>query len=656
MTVAPSYRPYTDFSLFMPLRRQMILLIAGPALAIYVLILGIAAFNQYRESKREAEVSMTRLAASYSSRFDGKMRDAARIADTTARFFESGVTISDDNVYKLLEDNVQQTPLVYGSCLAFEPGTRRPAGELFAPYVYRGPAGLKRENIDRNVYDWTSDPNYTWYSRPKKLGRAVWSEPYFDKGAGNILMSTYSATFHAGKSFGGVCTVDIDLARLRETVGNEIDATLDFVILASDGRYVYHSDASRIMARPFSEYADANRRNDLATLMKQMVSGQTGAAWLDGWDSDAPVGVFYSPISSTGWVFISRVPTDVVLSSVRHRTLLNGMALLAALLLIAGCIYFVAGRIAAPIGALEHAVTDVGRGDLGTRVDESASTTEVRNLAHSFNRMTADLRANVERLAVEKAVRQRMERDLDIARQIQRGLLPSSKPDVPGYDIAGWSRAADKTGGDYFDWQVLPDGRVLISLADVSGHGIGPALMAAVCRAYARATIHEEDLGRYMDRLNQLLIDDMPEGRFVTFVGVLVDPKSHQVQMISAGHGPLFRCVHANGELIETGADGVPLGLVPQNEYGSATKFSLDPGDSVLLITDGLFEWPNATGESYGLKRLRNAIRASPSVTTDEMIQRLYDQSQEFAGKVAQEDDVTIVVIRRLPAIESNGA
>jgi serine phosphatase RsbU (regulator of sigma subunit) len=264
--------------------------------------------------------------------------------------------------------------------------------------------------------------------------------------------------------------------------------------------------------------------------------------------------------------------------------------------------------------------------------------------------MTADLRANVERLAVEKAVRQRMERDLDIARQIQRGLLPSSKPDVPGYDIAGWSRAADKTGGDYFDWQVLPDGRVLISLADVSGHGIGPALMAAVCRAYARATIHEEDLGRYMDRLNQLLIDDMPEGRFVTFVGVLVDPKSHQVQMISAGHGPLFRCVHANGELIETGADGVPLGLVPQNEYGSATKFSLDPGDSVLLITDGLFEWPNATGESYGLKRLRNAIRASPSVTTDEMIQRLYDQSQEFAGKVAQEDDVTIVVIRRLSA------
>ena len=219
--------------------------------------------------------------------------------------------------------------------------------------------------------------------------------------------------------------MDIDLARLRETVGKEIDETLDFVILAADGRYIYHPDPSRIMARTLSDYADANRRNELAPVMKQMLSGQTGAAWLDGWDTDEPVGVFYSPISSTGWVFVSRVPTEVVLSSVRHRTLLNGLALVAALLLIAGCIYFVAGRIAAPIGALEHAVMDVSRGDLAARVDESASTTEVRNLAHSFNSMTADLRANVERLAVEKTARQRMEHDLDIARQIQRGLLPS---------------------------------------------------------------------------------------------------------------------------------------------------------------------------------------------------------------------------------------
>ena len=627
----------------------MILLIAGPALVINVLILGIAAVGQYGQSKREVESSMTRLAASYSSRFDGKLREVARIAETTARFLDSRVTVSDEIVYKLLEGNVQQSPLVYGSCLAFEPGTRRPGDELFGPYVYRGPEGLHRMNIDKSVYDWTRDPKYTWYSKPKALGRAMWSEPYFDKGAGNILMSTYSATFRAGNSFGGVCTVDIDLPRLRETVGKEIDESLDFVILTADGRYIYHPDASRMMAGRLGDYASSDRRREIELLGKQMLSGRAGAAWLDGWESDEPLGVFYAPISSPGWVFVSRVPTEAVLSSVRQRMLLGGMALLTTLLLVAGCIYFVSGRIAAPLGALEHAVLEVSRGDLTARVDQSASTTEVRHLAESFNSMTADLRANLERLAVEKTARQRMERDLDIARQIQRGLLPGAKPDVPGYDIAGWSRAADKTGGDYFDWQVLPDGRVLISLADVSGHGIGPALMAAVCRAYARATTQEKDLGGFMDRLNDLLMDDMPEGRFITFVGVLLDPKQHQVQMISAGHGPLFRCVHASGDLIESGADGVPLGLVPESEYGTPATFSLDPKDSVLLITDGLFEWRNAGDESYGLERLRSAIRDASCAATDELIQKLYDESQSFAGDVAQDDDVTIVVIRRLP-------
>ena len=384
--------------------------------------------------------------------------------------------------------------------------------------------------------------------------------------------------------------------------------------------------------------------------MSQLLSGQSGAAWLDGWETDQRVGVFYAPIPSTGWIFVARVPTDVVLSDVWRRTLLNGLALVAALLLIAGCIYLVAGRIAAPLGALESAVTEVSRGDLSARVDESASTTEVRHLAQSFNSMTADLRANLERLALEKTARERMERDLDIARQIQRGLLPNSTPQVPGYDIAGWSRAAEKTGGDYFDWQVLPDGRILISLADVSGHGIGPALMAAVCRAYARATTQENDLGSYMDRLNDLLMDDMPEGplhHVCRRVDRSRDPSSADdlrgARTIVSLRTLQWRMHRIGRRRSAAGRDSAKTNMA------LATKFSLHPGDSVLLITDGLFEWPNAAGECYGLERLRNAIRASSLVPADEMIERLYAHSQQFAGSSAQEDDVTIVVIRRLP-------
>ena len=324
-------------------------------------------------------------------------------------------------------------------------------------------------------------------------------------------------------------------------------------------------------------------------------------------------------------------------------------ALAATLLLVCAAIYFVAGRIAAPISSLEHGVMQISGGDLNARIDEKSSTVEIHNLATNFNRMTADLRSHVDRLAVEKAERQRIEHDLDIARRIQQGLLPTAKPDLPDYDIAGWSRAADKTGGDYYDWQRLPDGRILISLADVSGHGIGPALVAAVCRAYARASVseHEQDLAPIVDRLNGLLVDDMPEGRFVTFAGVLLDPQTHRVQMISAGHGPLFRCVAAGGRLIESDADGLPLGLFPGNEYGPANEFVLEPGDLVLLVTDGLFEWTNEAGESFGLDRLRAAIQRLASRSGDDMIQGLYAEAHDFVGGRAQADDVTIVVVKR---------
>jgi sigma-B regulation protein RsbU (phosphoserine phosphatase) len=635
----------------MTLRRQMIVWIAGPALLICLLILGLAAIAQYEQSKREVEQAMTRLAASYAARLDGYLREAARIADTTARFLASDLDISDDAVYVLLENNVRQMPLVYGSCLAFEPGTRRPVDELFAPYVYRQGDSLQRMNIDQGVYDWFGDPAYTWYTQPKKLGRGVWSEPYFDEGAGGILMSTYSAPFQAGNEFGGVCTIDIDLPRLRETVGRELDEQLDFVILGTDGRYVFHPDASRIMARTMFDYLAESGRGDLASSARPMIASQAGAGavWLDGWETDESIGAFYAPIPSTGWTFVCRVPKASVLADVWRRTLQNAAALVGTLLLVCGAIYFVAGKIAAPITQLERGVMEVSRGDLDAKIDESAPTTEIHNLAASFNRMTADLRGHVERLAVEETERKRLEFDLDIARQIQQGLLPTQRPDLPGYDISGWSRSANKTGGDYYDWQTLSDGRLLVSLADVSGHGIGPALMAAVCRAYARASVaaDDEELSPIIDRLNALLTTDMPEGRFVTFVGILLDPARHRAQMISAGHGPLFRCVRVGAELIESDADGLPLGLLPENEYGPANEFLLDPGDSVLLVTDGLFEWTNAAGDAYGLDRLRSAIHKFTSSSSDDMIQGLFAETQKFVGEVPQADDVTIVVVRR---------
>ena len=136
---------------------------------------------------------------------------------------------------------------------------------------------------------------------------------------------------------------------------------------------------------------------------------------------------------------------------------------------------------------------------------------------------------------------EQLEREMDIARSIQLGLLPKDLPDVPGFEIAGWSKPADETGGDYFDWLTLPDGRTIISIADVTGHGIGPALIVAACRAYFRAVaMNDQSLEEVVLHVNQLLTHDLPPAKFITAVVGILDPKEHAMQMFSAGHGPLL--------------------------------------------------------------------------------------------------------------------
>ncbi len=632
----------------MSMQRQMMLRIGGPVLAIYVLILGVAGSSLFRSAREGAEESTSRVAASYAAAFEGRLVEVARIAETTSRFVEIAPEVSDDAIYAQLSTNVLQTPLVYGSAMAFEPGVRKPADELFSPYVCRDGEGLRLMNIGRDVYDWYADPVITWFSLPKALGRSVWSAPYFDEGAGDILMSTYSAVIAGDGGFTGVCTIDIDLARLRGTVGSGIDGDVDFVVLTRDGQFVFDPDPSRIMRQTIYEVAEEQNRPALARLAGEMLSGRSGTAEIDGWDTDERLLVCFEPIPSADWVFVSRIPVRTVLAEVRTKTIWGGLALGATLLLMLGSIALVSRTITRPIARLREKVGQVGRGDLAVTLDESASSDEIRELAATFNRMTGELRAHVERLSVEITARSRIERDLDVAREIQQGLLPSTRPDIAGYAIAGYSRPADKTGGDYYDWCPTPDGRLFMSLADVTGHGVGPALVTAVCRAYVHASLATgQQLPELISRLNDLLVADLPAGRFVTFVGMALDPHTNIASVLSAGHGPTYHYVAATRTLAELNADGFPLGVEPGAHFPEPRRLAMAQGDILILLTDGLFECPNQAKERFGLERLRAAILDAAGLDADGIIKRLTAVSLAFSGEVPPEDDVTLVVVKR---------
>lgn len=291
----------------------------------------------------------------------------------------------------------------------------------------------------------------------------------------------------------------------------------------------------------------------------------------------------------------------------------------------------------------------MAEGDLDARVENIGTHDEIGSLALDVNTMTARLRHHVERLAAEATTRQKFEHDLSIARDIQRGLLPVHRPSLPGYDLAGWSKPADQTGGDYYDWQTLPSGNTAITLADVTGHGIGPALVTAVCRAYARATFpNGADVGRVLDQINDLLCDDLQSERFVTFVVALLEPTTHTVRLLSAGHGPLLLYRAAQDCVESFIAHNIPFGLFQNLGYGPPSILEMRPGDTLVLITDGFFEWPNPKGEQFGIQKVEVAIRAAASRSADELIQHLYTEVTCFAEDAPQLDDLTAVVLKRV--------
>jgi serine phosphatase RsbU (regulator of sigma subunit) len=240
-----------------------------------------------------------------------------------------------------------------------------------------------------------------------------------------------------------------------------------------------------------------------------------------------------------------------------------------------------------------------------------------------------------------------IERDLAVARDIQSGLLPAESPNFAGFDIAGMNRPADQTGGDYYDWQTLPDGRLAVVLADVTGHGIGPALVMAVCRAYARASAPSApEPGALLRRLNELLVADLRGGRFITFALALLDP-SGRVDLLSAGHGPTLLYHADTGEVEQFGGDGPPLGIALEERYEPTRTFTMRRGDLLVLLTDGFIEWARDGREQFGAARMADELKRRADRPAAEILRDLDGAVREFAAGAPQLDDTTAVVIKR---------
>jgi phosphoserine phosphatase len=268
------------------------------------------------------------------------------------------------------------------------------------------------------------------------------------------------------------------------------------------------------------------------------------------------------------------------------------------------------------------------------------------NLAETLGAQTgvALQRANLLKHYVAK---QEMQRAMEIAREIQRALLPSGPPLITGFDVAGFSESADDTGGDTFDFLQLQDGRWLLAVADASGHGVGPALVIAQTRAMLRAiAMQGRDVSTILATSNDLLCRDL-QGRFVTcFLGML-DPITAGMTYASAGHGPLLFYDRQGDDFDELVATGLPMGVMEEADYEKVVARQFKSGDFAAITTDGFFEAENVDGEMFGMGRLRELLRDSRDLPSAEMIAGICKAIEEFTRGMKQADDLTVIVIKK---------
>jgi serine phosphatase RsbU (regulator of sigma subunit) len=252
--------------------------------------------------------------------------------------------------------------------------------------------------------------------------------------------------------------------------------------------------------------------------------------------------------------------------------------------------------------------------------------------------------------------REQLSRELTLASEIQQNLLPKQAPIMEGFDIAGWSRPAGQTGGDNYDFMLLPDGRLMMTLGDAAGHGMGPALVIAETRAVLRAiALSRSDPAGILRDAGELLIMDLPEGRWVTcFVGILDADRSNLVYA-SAGQGPILLYHSLADQFAEDGvATGPPISpCLPPNGGPRLANLRLACGDVLVLASDGFYEAPNLAGDRFGAARLRSALREAGHLPACEMIAAVARQVAIFVGQAEQEDDMTMVILRRTQPVAS---
>ena len=576
------------------------------------------------------------------------------------------VSPSQNKLESMIATAMQQNKDAYGMAIVVEPtvvepsiveenATSKTENKSYASYFFRHGKNLNFVNLASKSYNFRQK---NWYLQAQQVDNPQWTEPYFDEGAGNVLMSTYLVPVERENGF-TLITIDLALSTLQKMLANMEDKQGMSIYAMTPGGHIISGNDASVMLQQLYEIGLREKNTPLwfHTLIEEIKNRKSGSfsSYCQVMQKDCWIS--YAPLGDTQWTMLvtySHASLEAQLNTYSlHRFLQMALGVILLILVIWG----ITRRQFLPLKELDKATQEFAQGKLDYALPAAPRNDEIGSLTQSFSHMQVSLQEHIEKLQRETKQRERINSELRTASEIQQSLLPSDNEindKALGLQISAYLQPARAVGGDLYYYHIqneqpLHSPQLLrFVIGDVSDKGVAAAIfMARVVTAIRAIGEQVTDPADLLTQLNHQLVEDNEACMFVTLLAGTLNLHSGELQIASAGHPMPFYLHETDNKTSQvtqiTQLNGPALGLY---EYiFESLKVTIEPNSYLFAFTDGLDEATNQQNELYGEDNIIKNLQANFPSSASELISNTLNAVNQFTGNTDPADDLTLLAI-----------
>ena len=549
----------------------------------------------------------------------------------------------DTTTLRFLTTAVVKDLEIIGSCVAYAPFAFDSTRYYLMCYTSDVNNELKTKFLGGDSYNYFS---MDWFRIPYETKKPYWSDPYFDEGGGDCLMSTYSYPLIGDDNkVYAVVTADITLEWIADKVKTIKPYKNSYMaVVSANGSYFDATSEDVLKNRTIYSTAKKTSNRQVTKIVDEMMAGHKGVQPFsnNGYQGFA----VYGPLHN-GWsAAIICQYRDVLERSLEMSKILGLVCLLGLIAMYIFCRRRVK-KLTQPITELTVSAMNMAKGNFHAQLADVNTNDEMRRLHDAFDQMQHSINDYITELRTTTASNMRFESELNIAKRIQHHMVPTDFPKRDDVGLCALLQPAREVGGDLYDF-VIRGNELYFTIGDVSGKGVPAAMFMSITRSASRFISGlDMELDEVMENINNSVVDGNDSGMFVTlFMGCLNLQTGH-LKYCNGGHNPIV-VVPANGQnpYFLQQKSNIAVGVFPDFKY-EMQEVDLAKGSRLLLYTDGVTEAERSDKSQYGEERLLDWAKSSVAIESEKAVcKQLYDDVKSFVGDNEQNDDITIMSIK----------